>query len=188
MKEKKVGLTATNWILSILGILVLSSFIILPPVFRTYMKEEVVEEPPKEEIKIGTTTCQNENLVSTDYIDNEILVFTHHNQKIQEFTRNTNRTYIDPLVYQEQKSLYGKYVTAFSIINGYEYGAIPDDDNASFQIREKYDLTTFKPTTITIPGDENSTAITTDYELNGSITKVKDYLATNGYTCLDNES
>lgn len=188
MKEEKVGLTAINWILSILGILVLSSFIILPPVFRTYMKEEVVEEPPKEEIKIGTTTCQNENLVNIDYTDNEILVFTHQNQKIQEFTRNITRIYTDPLVYQEQKSLYGKYVTAFSIINGYEYGATPDDDTSSFQIREKYDLATFKPTTITIPGDENPTAITTDYEFNANVTTIKDYLTMNGYICSDSES
>lgn len=188
MKERKVGLTATNWILSILGMLVLSSFIILPPVFRTYMKEEVVEEEPKEEIKIGTTICRNENLVNSNYVDNVTLLFTHQNQKIQEFTRNTTRTYTDPLMYQEEKTIYGKYVTAFSIINGYEYGATPEDDTSSFQIHEKYDLAIFKPTTIMIPGDENPTAITTDYDFNTNITTIKDYLTTNGYTCSDSES
>lgn len=189
MKKQKIGLTTTNWILSILGILVLSSFIILPPVFRTYMKEKVaVEEPPKQEKKIGSTTCRNENLINSNYVDNVTLLFTHQDGKIQGFTRNTIRTYIDPLVYQEEKSIYGKYVTAFSIISGYEYGATPGDDTSSLQIHEQYDLAIFKPTTITIPGDENPTAITTDYEFNTNITTIKDYLATNGYTCSDSES
>lgn len=188
MKEKKIGLTVTNWILSILGVLVLSSFIILPPVFRIYMKEEVEEEPPREEIKIGTTTCQNEHLVNVGYVDSQTLVFTHHNQKIQSFNRDTVRIYEDPLVYQEQKSMYGKYVTAFGILAGYEYGATPNDDTVSVKIHEKYDLSIFKSTTITIPGDEKPTAITTDYDLNANIVTIKDYLTTNGYTCSDNES
>lgn len=187
MKEQKVGLTSTNWILSILGIMVLSCFIILPPVFRNFLKEEVVEEPPKEQVVIGTTTCQNENIKAVDYSDNETLVFTYRNQKIQSFTRKTNRTYSDPIVYQEKKLTYGKLVTAFSVISGYEYSATPEDDTSSVRIQEDYDLTNFKPTTIVVPGDENPTAITTSYQLNDDISKVKEYLTTNGYTCVENE-
>lgn len=188
MKERKVGLTTTNWVLSILGILVLSSIIILPPILRAYMQEEAVEEPPKEEIRIGNTICQNESLINVNYVDNVTLLFTHQNEKIQSFTRDTIRTYTDPLIYQEEKSIYGKYVTAFSIISGYEYRATPNDDSSSVRIGEKYDLTTFRPTTITIPGDENPTAITTDYDFNTDITTIKDYLTKNGYTCSDSES
>lgn len=187
MKEQKVGLTSTNWILSILGIVVLSCFIILPPVFRAFLKEEVVEEPPKEEVVIGTTTCQNENIKSIDYIDNETLIFTYQNQKVQSFTRKTIRAYLDPMVYQEEKLTYGKLVTAFSIINGYEYSATPEDDTSSVSIHEEYDLTNFKPTTIVVPGDENPTAITTSYQLNDNISKVKEYLTANGYTCVENK-
>lgn len=42
--EQKVGLSVINWILCIGGILLLASFIILPPVFRAFVKEK--EEPP----------------------------------------------------------------------------------------------------------------------------------------------
>lgn len=189
MKEQKVGLTSTNWILSILGILVLSCFIILPPVFRTFMKEEVVEgeEQLKEEVIIGVTSCQNENIKAVDYIDNETVTFTYNNQKLQSFTRKIIRTYSDSLVYQEEKANYGKLVTAFSVINGYEYTATPEDDTSSINIQERYDLTSFKPTTIMVPGDENPTAITTSYQLNDDISQVKEYLTTNGYTCVENE-
>ena len=187
MKEQKAGLTAINWILSILGILILCCIIVLPPVFREFMKEEVVEEPPKVEVKVRTTTCQNENIPAIDYADNETLVFTHKNQKIQEFTRNTIRTYLDPLVYQEERLTYGKLVTAFSIISGYEYSAAPNDDTSSVHIQENYNLTEFKPTTIVVPGDENPTAITTSYQLNENISALKEFLTANGYTCVDNE-
>lgn len=187
MKEQKVGLTTMNWILSIIGILFFSCIIILPPVFRQFMKEEEVVEEPKVEIKIGTTVCQNANIVATDYTDNETLTFTHRNQDVQKFTRDTIRTYSDSIIYQEQKLTYGKLVTAFSIIEGYEYSATPEDDSSSVRIQEKYDLATFKPTTIVVPGDENPTAITTNYQLNDDISTVKEYLIANGYTCVDNE-
>lgn len=186
MKEQKVGLTTTNWILSILGILVLSCFIILPPVFRNFLKEEVVEEPPKEEVIVGTTVCQNQSIPATDYTDNVTLTFTYENQKIKGVIKNTVRTYSDSLVYQERKLTYGKLVTAFSIISGYEYSATPEDDTSSVLINEEYDLANFKPTTIVVPGDENPTAITTDYQLNDDISKVKEYLISNGYTCREN--
>ncbi len=187
MKKQKIGLSAMNWILSILGILLFSCIIILPPVFRRFIKPEIIEEPPQEEIITATVTCQNENLAGVNYIDSEILVFTYQNQKLQGFTRTTNRVYTDSLTYQEQKSVYGKYVTAFSMINGYEYSATPSDDTFSVRIQEKYDLTIFKPTTIVIPGDENPTAITTSYELNSDISMIEEYLTVNGYTCSDNE-
>lgn len=44
-KEPKVGLSVLEWIICIVGIIVLSSFIVLPPVFRTFVKEKE-EEPP----------------------------------------------------------------------------------------------------------------------------------------------
>ena len=92
------------------------------------------------------------------------------------------------MIYQEQKLIYSEYVTAFSMINGYEYSATPSDDTFSMRIQEKYDLTTFKPTTIVIPGDENPTAISASYELNSDISTIKENLIATGYTCSDNET
>ena len=59
MKKKKSGLTATNWVLSILGILVLSCFVILPPVFRVFLKEE---EAPAQKKIVAMTTCRKEQI------------------------------------------------------------------------------------------------------------------------------
>lgn len=188
MNEQKVGLTTINWVLSILGILVLSCFIILPPVFRSFMKaEEIIEEPPKVEVKSGTTICQNDNINAVGYNDSVMLSFFHQDYKIKSFTKNTLRTYYDPLVYQIDKLDYGKYVTAFSIIAGYEYSATPNDDMSSISISEVYNLTNFKPTTIVIPGDENPIAITTDYRLDDNISNVKEYLTATGFICVEND-
>lgn len=183
MKEEKVGLTATNWILSIVGIILLMSIIILPPVFRSVFKEEIIEDPPQPEIVLGTTTCNNPNLVTQKYTDNETLIFTYKNQKIQEFKRQTTRTYVDTLVYQEEKLIYGKYVTAFSIISGYQYSATPNDDISVISIQENYDLTQFRPTTVTLADNENPIAVTTPYQLDDDISTLIQYLTTNGYTC-----
>jgi hypothetical protein len=187
MKKEKIGLTTTNWILSILGILLLTCVIVLPPLFRAFIKDKVVEETPKEEIKIGTTTCRNKNIELKDYIDDETITFTYQDDKIQEYSKNIVRTYVDPLFYQEQKLIYGKYVTAFNTINGYSYSATPDDDIFSISIQEKYDLNSFQATTILIPGDENQTAVTTYYNLDDDINKVKNQLINNSYVCVDNE-
>jgi len=187
MKEQNVGLTSKDWILSILGIIILSCLIILPPLFRTFIKEEVTNDPVQQDEVIVTTTCKNENITAIDYNDNETIIFNHKNQKIQGFSKTTIRTYLDPMVYQEEKLRYGKLVTALSIIDGYEYGATLEDDNSSVNIQEKYDLVNFKPTTVLVPGDEHPTAITTSYQLNDDISKVKNYLSANGYTCIDNE-
>lgn len=187
MKEQKVGLTTTNWILSILGIIILSCLIILPPVFRVYFKEEVIVKQEEEEIMVGVIACQNENISSTDYNDSVTLTFNYEDQKIKSYTKNTVRTYIDPLVYQEEKAFYGKLVTAFSVISGYNYNVTPQDDTSSFSIIEDYNLADFQPTTILVPGDENPTAITTSFQLNDDISVVKEYLASNGYSCQVNE-
>ncbi len=186
MNENK-KLTVMNWLLSILGIIVLSLIIILPPVFRKMLPKQEVVVPPKEEVIIGTTICSNPKVDSTEYTDDVIFNFTYQNQKLESYTRGIKRTYLDPLVYQEEKAIYGKYVTAFSIISGYEYSATPDDDSASVQIQEKFNLKVFKPTTITIPNDENPTAITTTYEYHTDIETIKSNLMMEGYTCVDNK-
>ena len=46
MNENK-NLTVMNWLLSILGIIVLSLIIILPPVFRKMLPKQEVVAPPK---------------------------------------------------------------------------------------------------------------------------------------------
>lgn len=185
MKNKKVGLTIKNWILSILGILLLLCVIVLPPVFRMFFEEKVLPTPDLD-VPIVTTTCSKEGLEDVDYIDSEILTFEHQNLKIKQISKNTNRVYKDPLIYQQNVQSYGILVTAFSIIAGYKYSATPNDQNSSIGIIEVYDLTNFKATMIAIPGTDEVTSIESEYQLDQSITTIKEELIAKGYACLEN--
>lgn len=183
MKEQKTGLTTTNWILSILGIILLTCVIILPPVFRTFLKEEVVEETPNLDLPIISTICYKEKISGTNYEDNITFVFSHQDKKLKEFSKKTDRTYLDPLVYQDEKQNYGKLVTAFSIIEGFDYTATPDDNNSQVIIRENYDLKNFKATVIVVPGDTDTTEISSTYLYDDSINTVLSSLKSDGYVC-----
>lgn len=188
MKKQKIGLTTTNWILSILGILLLSCLIILPPVFRVVFKEEPQKVPePEPDIPTIITTCQKENIMELEYVDNEKLIFYHQNDKIKTFNKETNRIFNDPLIYQQNKQSYGVLVTAFSMISGYDYSATPNDNDSTINIIETYDLNHFAPTMIVIPGDTEPTSIKSDYELNESIVNIKENLTANGYLCSEND-
>lgn len=186
MKKEKIGLTTTNWILSILGIILFSCFIILPPVFRVVFKEEA--KTPEEETVYPniTTICYKDKISGIEYIDNEKISFQHQNSKIKQITKEISRKYNDPLIYQQKKQSYGVLVTAFSIISGYSYSITPNDNDANIQIIETYDLTYFTPTMIVVPGDTEPTSIKSDYELDESIINIKEKLTASGYYCSEN--
>jgi len=186
MNEEKIGLTPKNWILSILGIIILICFIILPPVFRTYLPEEKEEIEEPVVAPVLTITCLKEQINNEKYIDNEKYIIKHQDNKILEYTKETNRTYRDPLVYQQEKQSYGELVTAFSILTGYEYTATPEDNLSQIIIVEDYNLSTFNPTMIVVPGDTEPTSITSKYQFNDLIINAKQDLSTNGYVCTDN--
>lgn len=183
MKEEKIGLTTTNWVLSILGIIVLTCLIVLPPVFRTFIKENVKDETPNIESPIVTTTCYKAKIASADYEDDITYIFSHQDNKLKEINKKIERLYLDPLVYQDKRQLYGKLVTAFSIIEGLDYTATPDDNNSKVIIRENYDLQSFKATVIVIPGDNEPTEIKSDYQYNDSMDSIINSLKTNAYVC-----
>ena len=149
MKEKKVGLTPMNYLLSIGGIILLACVIILPPVFRmVFEKEVIIESTPNPGIIKKTLVCHKDNITSINYTDSEAYIFSFKNDILQKYTLRTERVYLDPIFYQEEKSVYGRYVTSFNEIAGYEYSVTPNDDTASFMIIANYDFKSFKPTTI----------------------------------------
>lgn len=187
MNKEKIGLTTTNWILSILGIIVLTCFIVLPPVFRIYFPKEKEEIKEPVILPVLTTTCLKEQINSDNYVDNESYTFNHQDNKVLKYSKSVNRTYKDPMLYQQEKQSYGVLVTAFSILSGYDYSATPDDNLSQVSIVETYDLKTFNPTMIVVPGDEEPTSITSDYNLNDSIVSIKQELITNGYVCSNND-
>lgn len=183
MKEEKIGLTTTNWILSIIGIIVLTCFIVLPPVFRVFLKEEIKEKEPDVSSPVLTTTCYKAKIANQEYEDDITYIFTHQDNKLKEINKKTERSYLDSLIYQNKRQQYGKLVTAFSIIEGLDYTVTPDDNNSKVIIRENYDLKNFKASTIIIPGDTESTEVKSDYQYNESITNIINSLKTNAYVC-----
>lgn len=185
MEKEKVGLTPINYLLSMIGIIILASFIILPPVFRSiFPKKEVVLEPtPNPEIVNQTLACHKSGITLSDYTANEAYIFTFKNSKLDRYTLRTEMVYSDPIFYQEEKNRYGRYVTAFSGIEGYQYSVTPNDEEASFLVIANYDFNTFKPTTILVSGEENPTAITSRYVVGNDFNFVKNDMLTNDYTC-----
>ncbi len=188
MKQEKVGLTAMNWISSIVGIILLSSFIILPPIFRVAFKETDTKKP--EEVityPTLTTTCYKDNIQTDTSTDVETYIFQHQNNKIKRYTKSTIKSYIDPNNYELDKQNFGRLVTAYSVLNGYNYTVTPNDEQLSLNIQANYDLEIFKSTMITIPGDSEPTEVSSAYLIDSLVNDIEAELTTNGYLCSQND-
>lgn len=185
MKEEKVGLTTINWVLSIVGIIILLSLIILPPVFRIVFKEEI-KEKEKEYATIGTLICQKDAIQNEKYNDNEVLIINYKNNSIENYNVRTERKYIDPNVYGLDKETYGRYTTAFNEVNGYKYITNFNDDTSTVIISSEYDMKNFLPTTITIETITEPVAVVNHHLLGDNLEITNTNLTTNGYTCEKN--
>lgn len=183
MKEKKYGLTAIEWILSIVGMIILTCVIIIPPIFRVTFKEEEKEPEIPEQVVVGTIECVKTNIRTADYRYTELLNITYANDNIQRYSINQVRIYNDSVKYLADKQLFGKYTAAFAILSGYKYSVEPDDNTYTLIVDEEFNLDDFKNTTITIPGDTEKTEVKTTYTRKDLIETVKNNLISNGYTC-----
>lgn len=70
-KKRKVGMSGVNWFLSILGIILFSSIIFLPPIFRAVFQDKDIDSTVKEDFKQvkEMTICSKKNsFVDTEYI------------------------------------------------------------------------------------------------------------------------
>lgn len=183
MKNVKVGLTPVNWILSIVGILIFACFIILPPTFRALLKEEeIVPELPEEAI-IETLSCTKSNIVTDNYNESVTYHFQYYKDVIQIYSRKSERTYNDPLMYESDKQLFGRYASAFSVLSGYKYLVDIVDENYSLTVNEQYDLAVFQNTVIIVPGDTVETNVMSEYSKSDSVSQIKSDLTSDGYTC-----
>lgn len=188
MKKEKVGLTTTNYILCIGGILLLSLIIILPPVFRIVFKsndnqinqDEIVNHP---ELSI---TCYKDNIKTDTTTNNETYIFNYKDNKVKSYTKIINKNFLDPNNYETEKYELGRLVTAFSVINGYNYSINPNDDQLLLIVNEKYDLETFNSTIISIPGNTEPTSLSAEYSLDQSILEIQNQLTNDGYLCSQN--
>lgn len=175
-------LTTKELVISIVGIVLLSCLIILPPVFRvTFKREKPID--PNEKGPILVLTCSKNNIKNTNYTDNQVYSLAHQDGKLISYIDEKERIYYDSIVYQSEKAEYGKLVTALTIIDGYTYTATPVDNTSSVNIKESFDLARFADTTITIPGSSDSKEVKSKYNYEATIEDIQISLVAQGYTC-----
>ena len=103
------------------------------------------------------------------------------------FNTDIPLAYIDPNVYETDKQDFGRLVTAFSILSGYNYAVTPNDEENYLSVQENYDLEIFKATMIVIPGNTEPTSVASDYLLNQKINEIENSLTNDGYLCSQND-
>lgn len=183
MEDRKVGLSIFEWIISILGIIVLVMLIVLPPIFRTVFKEEKLPETPNVVLDLDEVTCSKDLVDDSNNKITDNYVFKTHLNQVKIYSNKTTIRYDDVVLYQGDKIRYGHLVTAFSVIAGYKYNVEPNDDESTLIIDEEYDLAIFSPTTVTVPGDSDATNVASDYALSQNMVQIRQELETNGYLC-----
>lgn len=169
-KEKKVGLTPLNWILSIAGIIFFALFIVLPPMFRTFIKSDsgITNNNPSNEtnqqtppmVVTKTTICTKNELDREEY---KIISENDVNQIIA-YTNESDYDELDVFNTCEQEVL--NFVNAPGLYNNCEI-----KENKKI-ITHRITLEDYKETTSPLPFDINST--------NQEITS---YLVSLGFSC-----
>lgn len=192
--KEKVGMTTLNWILSILGIILLVILMALPPIFRVVFEEEpeienkpsnVVEETkPNEQDKIDDTnytkvTCMKQTTYE-EYIENSILILAHNNQQLKILTEDITHTYLLNSKESESKfteeKLNCKNKEEYDSIKGFNYSCSSTND--SIDTIKKYDLNTFNNAT-----NQLENGINPSFILDQNITEITTSLISEGYTC-----
>ena len=179
----KIGMSFFNWIMSIFGILILSSFIILPPLFRQIFPKEEKEGPFIDTIVIKNLKCSVTNRLVENHVEDDEITFKYYQNQLRNYSRVKKCTYTDIEEFDADRQDYGKLSTAYSILEGVEYDANPDTVNLSIVINEKYDFGSFSPRSVTIPGEEESIYLDSEYKLGDSVEQIKTDLEELGYTC-----
>lgn len=184
MKNEKIGITPIDWALSIFGILVLACFIILPPVFRIAFKEKAKIVNPDQPV-VENMTCSKNNFVTNGYITSDSIKFTYIGDKINVYSRKIDMSFDELESYEQQKQEYGRAANMYSFVKdkGVKYTVTPDDGNLKIKVEEEFNLGSFQPTSVTIPGDTEETQITSEYSRNDSVKEIKADLTASGYSC-----
>lgn len=182
-KKEKIGLTPVSLVLSIIGILVFASFIILPPLFRVVFKEEVVEPPQPEKIVIETMECTRNSYAVGNHNESNVVTLTYAKDSLRTYKKRTEQIYKDTVTYEKEKKSQGILTTAYSLLNGVTYDVSPKDSEAKLIIEEDYDLGIFKAEKVTLPDSEEVVEIKEVYKLGDSVTGVVSKLSQEGYNC-----
>ena len=182
-KEEKIGLTPVNWILSIVGILLFASCIILPPVFRAVFKKEVTEKKPEEKVVVNKMICTRENYVVGNHIEKNTIEITYSKDSLRTYKKHTEESFKTTGPYEEEKQSKGKLTTAYSLVDGVIYNFSPKDRTLSIIIDEEFDLGVFKDDKVKLPETEEEIEVKSPYKLGDSVTGITSNLTNENYNC-----
>ena len=182
MKENN-GLTPLNWVLSIAGILVLSCLVILPPVFKIAFKEkEKTSDDPK--VVVQHMTCVKNHYPVEKHFESDTIKFTYVANKINKYSYVKEIVFDDTESFDKYKEEYGKLSTAYSLIKtGIEHKLNIDNSTLKIVSSEEFNLGSFQPTSVTIPGDNEPTKVDSEYTREDSVSDIKTELINSGYSC-----
>lgn len=184
MKNKEnASLSTKEWIFSILGIIVLSCFIILPPVFRVVFKvEEVVEDIPTE-IDIKTLVCTKNNYYSDIVRKSDTYTIKYYKDKVRTYNIKLESIYPDTIPYEAEKEKEGRLSTAYGLVEGISYKVNPNDSELRITTEEDCDLSVFMTTNVILPGDEAETKINSVFTTKDSVQQIRMDLEDQGFSC-----
>ncbi|HIT22211.1 MAG TPA: hypothetical protein IAB56_04510 [Candidatus Scybalousia intestinigallinarum] len=200
--KKIMGLSILQWILCVGGIVVLSSFIIFPPVFRTVFA--VSTEPGENDqsdwedpVNNGTSTgsdliddsqyeriiCTYNDESNTDYRDSLGILFFHEDNQLRIVSETVNRVY--PLDTKDNEAKFAEAQlacqetpTSYHQVKGFNYEC-STGGNSIYTVK-KFDLATFDSTSVSASDQE---VITTNYTLNQNVSELASQLEAAGYVC-----
>lgn len=200
--KKIMGLSILQWILCVGGILVLSSFIVLPPVFRGVFAIPSEEEnggdnlddtvPPVtdnssgeliDDSKYDRIICTYSDESSSDYRDSLGVLLFYEDNQLRIVSETVNRVY--PLDTKDNEAKFAEAQLAcqeipdsYHQIKGFNYEC-STGGNSIYTVR-KFDLATFDPTLVS---ESDKEVISTNYTLNQNVQEIVTQLESAGYLC-----
>lgn len=170
-QKQKVGMSGLNWFLSIVGILVFTSFIALPPICRSLIEEDsstgnapTASAPTKEENgAIVTTVCKKVEIQE----ETEYLIQSKEDQLVMLAKTTTTHYADDPTNLEENCRIES---SLYQGLAGFQYQCRVEGTDAI--VESRLQMKDFQNDEIPIPFDVHQT-----------VPKLKDEMTLAGFMC-----
>lgn len=188
---KKMGIK--EWLFCIAGIILFTSFMVLPPVFRLiFPVEQIIDKKPEPSQKpeepegpiVVDDSSYNKIICRKTLPTNEIseITLSHEDGRLQVYTEKNTKIYneITEEEFKKIKENCDYPQSAYLRIEGFQYLCENQDKNIT--ITKKYDLKTFANTTITLE-DGSIDLVSVPYFYDQNIDNIQKNLENNQYIC-----
>lgn len=200
--KKIMGLSILQWILCVGGILILSSFIVLPPVFRTVFERPAEEQNGMDnpdnyipsdpgsssgnlidDSQYDRIICTYNDETNTDYRDSLGILLFHEDNQLRIVSETLNRVYPLDTNDNEEKFAEAQRVCqeipdSYHQVKGFNYECSTGGN--SIYVVKKFDLSSFDPDSVSVSDQEE---IETSYTLNQDVLEIASQLELAGYVC-----